>query len=67
MTANNKPMIGNTAGLTRAWVIKATITNTSPLVMGIGEGDVVDKAIAKRKNGQVYIPGSAFLGCKAIL
>jgi hypothetical protein len=63
MTANNKPMIGNTAGLNQAWVIKATISNTSPLVMGIGEGDVVDKAIAKRKNGQVYIPGSAFLGC----
>lgn len=63
MTANNKSMIGNTAGLTQAWVIKARISNTSPLVMGIGEGDVVDKAIAKRKNGQVYIPGSAFLGC----
>ncbi len=63
MRANNKAMIGNSAGLTQAWVIKSTISNTSPLVMGIGEGEVVDKAIAKLKNGTVYIPGSAFLGC----
>ncbi|MBP7642563.1 MAG: hypothetical protein KA767_04445 [Saprospiraceae bacterium] len=48
--------------LTKAWVIKATLKNVSPLIMGDGEGDT-DKIIQKNAGGLPIINGSAFKGC----
>lgn len=48
--------------ITHKLVIKGTIALASPLVMGKGEGEWVDKAIMRLPDGQPYIPGSAFAG-----
>lgn len=48
--------------ITHKLVIKGTLTLASPLVMGKGEGDWVDKAIMRLPDGRPYIPASAFAG-----
>ena len=48
--------------ITQKLVIKGTLTLASPLVMGKGTGDWVDKAIMRLPDGRPYIPASAFTG-----
>ncbi len=42
--------------------IRAQLTNTSPLLMGDGEGEQIDKQILRDSNGKPYISGSALAG-----
>lgn len=56
-------MIKQQAGVTSHIVIQATLTTASPLVMGAGEGDDVEKIITKDSKGKPMVSGSAFIGC----
>lgn len=55
--ANNK-----SHRITQKIVIKGTVTTASPLIMGKGEGEWVDKAIMRLPDGRPYIPASSFTG-----
>lgn len=43
-------------------VVKGTLRNTSPLLMGKGNGDIVDKEILTDEKGNPYISGTAMAG-----
>lgn len=50
-------------------IIKATIVNISPLLIGTGTGDIFDFEVSRDETGKPYIPGSGFAGMlsKALL
>lgn len=48
--------------ITHKLVIKGKLKLASPLVMGKGEGEWIDKAIMRLPDGRPYIPASAFAG-----
>lgn len=48
--------------LTKAYKLIGKFSNSSPLVMGAGEGIDTDKAISKDDKGNPYISSSAFVG-----
>lgn len=48
--------------LTGVIVVKGNLKNTSPLLMGKGEGDIVDKEILTDEKGNPYISGTAMAG-----
>lgn len=43
-------------------LLKATITNTSPLLIATGKGDTTDFEVIKDKNGKPFIPAAGFAG-----
>ncbi len=48
--------------LVSKYIITGQLTNTSPLLIGKGEGELIDKEIAKDNNGIPYIPATSFVG-----
>jgi CRISPR/Cas system CSM-associated protein Csm3 (group 7 of RAMP superfamily) len=50
------------AKVTGKILITGTIRNTTPLIMGKGEGVIIDKEVVRGYGGVPYIPATAFVG-----
>jgi CRISPR/Cas system CSM-associated protein Csm3 (group 7 of RAMP superfamily) len=63
-TDTNKPLTGYKTSdkVVGKIILKATLKNTSPLLIGSGKADVADKEIVRLPNGRPYIPASAIAG-----
>lgn len=44
-------------------ILRATLTNESPLLIGRGSGDAVDIEVMRLPDGKPYIPASSIAGC----
>lgn len=50
------------AKVTGKVLITGTVRNITPLIMGKGEGEIIDKEIVRGYGGAPYIPATAFIG-----